>query len=751
MKENEQAYDKNFINKCKLEFGNFDKYKENLHKYTTSIHSSNSKKHKGYIVDLKSLEEFKDKIKSNDTKNIIRIVQVPFKTSTYLLNMLDNDHKYIIINKDLWKTVCQKGKENETPIIYEITFMNLILYLDDIKLKFSNLNNNIIEKNNYFSIDNLNKSSDFNEIKKIFKSIKEYNNFENNFSNCLKNSTKHIYSGYFVDKDWLDEWKKYTNYENIKNYYLEKKINEKIIIDKIIFDKEKNNKDKRLSSINIIKFKEKDEFESHIKMKSLALLGVNFINIFKSYNTLSHLDRTSYYLYNNTIEFTFNNISPILIKSNCNIILSDELKGFNNLKQLIRIFYFQKDLEKNINLPHRQLEINKIELNYYYLINKKLIKQYKDYYKSNQLNEFLKNYDSFKNINYNNFEEEFPKLLSSLKEKNPKYLLFLKKQARENLFQVVSDEEDFDVIKDNEKNILYVKDFEIINRDIFSFFIENRIINVIQGMPCICIFGDGRILTSFTFKDQNFYEIGFFEKTNKNLIIEYLIKEKEKSYKNHILNYFNKNGIKNFIQNILSTKDNNEIKYGQETIAYYFKLENNQFVNEDKRQKDYISINNEENDPTLNIISFLLSLFSFENIIKNKVLNSEMKNNNPNPNSFSKPFTRVECYLINKDILSTIKNISSYGDIKFYIESCNINLSSFDEKSLSSTKNDSYYQMISSKKTEFEKYVKSIFKYDTPSYTEEINTFYYPSNFNIITVRLFNKLLRVLNFVETEI
>ena len=213
-------------------------------------------------------------------------------------------------------------------------------------------------------------------------------------------------------------------------------------------------------------------------------------------------------------------------------------------------------------------------------------------------------------------------------------------------------------------------------------------------------------------------------------MIEYLIKEKEKSYKNYILNYFNKNGIKNVIQNFFPTKDNNEINLGQTTIAYYYKLENNQFANENKIQKDYISKTNEENGPTLNIISFLLSLYHFENIIKNKILNSETNYNNPN--SFSKPFTKMECYLINKDILSTIKSIFSYTNIKFYIESYNINLSNIEEESLSRTKNDSYYKLISNRKNDFEKYINNIFKYDVPSFTEKINKnkFYYPSNIN---------------------
>ena len=749
MVQNEDSYDINYINKCKFEFGCFDNYVKDLYKFKNKCNFSySSKNNKGYIINFNDLEDFKKKINSYDTKNINRIEQIPFKTSTYLLNMIDNDNKYIIINEELWKTICQKGKENETQITFDITYYHLILYLKDRNLKFLNdKKNNIIEKNFYRLSDNLTYYSNIREIKNIDKSIREYFKFENLFLNNLKNHQKKSYYGYLVDKDWLDEWKKYTNYEELKKKYLEKNnINEKIFIDEIIYYYEQNNKNKKLESINPLNFSKKEEIKSYIKNKSLVLLNKDFI---KNYFSI-FLDyyRINYYLYNNIIEFTFTYSSHFIIRPNFNII---SLNEFSNLKQLTRIFYFQKDLEKKINSPQ---EINKIYSDYFYIIDKTVIKQYKNHYKYDILYQFLQNYN-FKSINYNNFEENFYNILNSLKSANKTYFENIEKQEKENISNNSFDKSDLNIIKDNKKNISYIKDFEIINKDIFLFFNENKIIQNNQSISCNCILGDNKIFISFNFKGINFYEIGFIDQNNKNFIIEYLIKEKE-GFQDLLKNYFIESGLKNIILNVFSKTDNNEIKPIYSTYGYYFKIEKNYSINEENGPEDNyhkinkINIEKEKNDYSINIISFLVSLYFFEDKIKNKNLNSDFFRNNPTD---SLQYGKSKCYLINKNILSTMKNIFFYNKINDFIQHHKIKESTdiFSENYLNFIKKGKYYEFISSKKIDFEKNInKKIFDYEIASYTGIGSILHYANNFNIITENLFKKLLKVLNLTETE-
>ena len=622
MVENKDPYDINFINKCKNEFLFFDNYVKDLYKFKNKCNFSySSKNNKGYIINFNDLEDFKKKINSYDTKNINRIEQIPFKTSTYLLNMIDNDNKYIIINEDLWKTICQKGKEKEAPINFDITYNHLILNLKDRNLKFSNYKkNNIIEKNNYYYSDNSGCCSNIREIKNIYKSIKEYFKFENDYLKDLKNLQKKLNHGYLVDKNWFDEWKKSINYQEIKNDYLDNNINEKIIIDQIIYYSEKYNKDKKLENIKFVHIDKNIEFKSYVKKnKSIVLLNEDFI---KSLNLgYKYLDKVNYYIYDNTIEFIFNDSTHLIIKVNSHIISSEELKELNNLKQLTRIFYFQKDLEENMNLSQKKIEITEINSDYFYIIDKKIIKQYKDSFKYNILNKFLQNYNTFKNISYNNFEENFFNIICSLKSANKNYFEYIEKQEKE--LKLPNNKSSFTVIKDNKRNIIYIKDFEIINKDIFLFFNKNKIIQNNQSISCICFLGDGNILISFNFENKNFYEIGFVDQENKNFIIEYLIKEKE-PFKFTILNYFNINGIKNIIQNDFLRSANNEIKSNSIIIANYFKIEKKDLINEEDEPKDNFPKTNEnnkekeENDYSINILSLLVSLYFFEEEIKKK-------------------------------------------------------------------------------------------------------------------------------------
>ena len=89
---------------------------------------------------------------------------------------------------------------------------------------------------------------DINEKKYMYKEIREYYEFHksiesyfiNGFNEKSKGSTETFY---FIDSKWLENWKKYTNYENTinfikKGYDINKIISNKII--KIISDQPSN-------------------------------------------------------------------------------------------------------------------------------------------------------------------------------------------------------------------------------------------------------------------------------------------------------------------------------------------------------------------------------------------------------------------------------------------------------------------------------------------------------------------------------
>lgn len=125
----------------------------------------------GYLINLEIIEEIKQKINYQTNKyyyqNLntdpidgaqkmeFRIQDIQFKNSDYLLNMLFNGNKYIIINQKLWKMLCKEGKENTNPFIYEFNYRKIKFQLIDKKeLIFNNQYKNIITKDIFYSYYN---------------------------------------------------------------------------------------------------------------------------------------------------------------------------------------------------------------------------------------------------------------------------------------------------------------------------------------------------------------------------------------------------------------------------------------------------------------------------------------------------------------------------------------------------------------------------------------------------------------------
>ena len=388
------------------------KFEKNLEEIYSDNNINNNKEYEGHLINLKDYEGFIKKIDYEKNKNSINnsvidenisdsekiytIKQIEFITSQYLLNMIYNDNKYIIINNGLWEILCNKGEENKLSIKFEIKPNYITLKLiDGKKLVFSNysLSKNIIIERYHFSstYSDIHNTSNYDEIKNIYNIIEKYYNFEKKFLKDLKNS-KYLYQdyGYFVDKNWIDEWKLYSNYEEIKINYLDKNIEEKNIKDQIIYYQEKYKYIySKLNKIEIINFSKKEEFENILKTKSLALLNYDFIYPITDYNRPNSI---YYQLSNNKIEIIFDYKSSLVYQIDSNIISlnKDNNNDFLHLKQLIKIFYFKEYFNKIINSPQQYLEKEKIESNKIVLINKKMMNKYKEFFNYNILYTLLK-------------------------------------------------------------------------------------------------------------------------------------------------------------------------------------------------------------------------------------------------------------------------------------------------------------------------------------------------------------------------
>ena len=121
-------------------------------------------------------------------------------------------------------------------------------------------------------------------IDRIYNDIKKYFNTERDIINKLNIQKQNCqYQGFLVDKNWVDNWKRYSHYDYIKNNYLDKKNKDDKLIKKYIIDKQ-NNDNLNYNEINNIEnyiLKDSNQLKlQENQNKSFILLNNEFLSQF---------------------------------------------------------------------------------------------------------------------------------------------------------------------------------------------------------------------------------------------------------------------------------------------------------------------------------------------------------------------------------------------------------------------------------------------------------------------------------------
>ena len=125
-----------------------------------------------------------------------------------------------------------------------------------------------------------------------------------------------------------NKWKQYSNYEEIKNKYLEHDLTQHEIVNSLIYHKEKYNYNyNELNSLEIISFKNKNDFKSLLEKDSLVIINSIFGHSFP--NILLHSNFTKYSLNYNKINIILNNETLTFISNN-NILSYKNAINFNH-------------------------------------------------------------------------------------------------------------------------------------------------------------------------------------------------------------------------------------------------------------------------------------------------------------------------------------------------------------------------------------------------------------------------------------
>jgi len=673
-----------------------DLIKKYVHKIKTlelNIASFNKKdsKQKGYIINLNDYIKLKNKINYEKNKSktitsnieikenekILTIKEIEFKTHQYLTNMLLNDNKYIIVDGTFWKAICEKGKDISPPTQYEITnyteFLN-VTFKDKKQLIFNNnKKDNILEESKLKSkADN-----NFDKIKKILQNIKTYNDFEIKVEKGLKSTktTKVNGKGYLIEKDWIDNWKKEIDYDNIKNDYLIPKKSDKETRDKIIYIFE----EKKLKYIDFFELKnkelkEKQKIEDFLQKNSLALVSNEFISSFKENSGLSEIN---YNIYENTIEIDLGSNNSLKFKTNDNFILSSNSDSNGNedatniqnstsneksnesqdnkfakdiLTILLNLYLGEKEFFDNVENSKNNINKN---ISDYSLVNSEQLSQFKrffsydtktnkiiDYYEIKSVLDINKNLDKIIKENKIDFTD-----VSKLKSD------FSKKFEIKKFFEIKSNTR-----SDNSsyKDYIYPSEFQIIEKNLsdkISEVLGNKDYNNIEEISLG--FNTGNIILkptkgkffdnikNFTYIYSFLKEANGIMKFNPEVLISF-------NTKNDINNNFPKlfqdetliDSCLNKMAHIIST---------YKCKAMLMNKKNSKLFTKSNVSSSTTNQNKEvENIDKLISISIKLS----EEYTKFKKLINE-----PNHK------TEIECYLIKNNFLESIEDILHFKEI----------------------------------------------------------------------------------------
>ena len=215
------------------EFDKFLSYNKAIYEYEENVNSFSKSRNiiteKGYLVYLDDYNAIKELLNYNNYKKFLNVNNKYIKNSCFNINKFNQikllepikikSADYIkniiltvgciLITKELLELISNK---NEKPISFNA---------DKNKITLSIKNNEKLEFNHtnfILNLETLDKNSpNYKEINDIYESIIKYFTFENEIANNLIEDRDKY--GLLLKKTWIDEWKKYSNYDNIKSKY----------------------------------------------------------------------------------------------------------------------------------------------------------------------------------------------------------------------------------------------------------------------------------------------------------------------------------------------------------------------------------------------------------------------------------------------------------------------------------------------------------------------------------------------------
>lgn len=390
----------------------------------------------------------------------------------------------------------------------------------------------------------------------IYKTVKNYKNFEEFIKEKLLSNTKDEYfnEGYLIDKKYLDFWKNFTDYNTIKNEIAYKDYKS---ARKIINNYRRKNKIKHYQEdASQYTFLTPVTFFQNLKNeeKQYALIDQNFWKLICKDEGVDEEGGMRYNIKKGKIIFNFGKLGKAIIKTKDNIINGEKeifIESINReledegeeseLKKLFLLYAYEQELKSKINnLKYKEHRFKK-----YYLLSKDWILEYKKYYHYEELSEMINNRNDLSNIlnkGYNYAKENIDYILSQI--------LITRKKPKENFPNILRDDNTYlseggKLNINNQSLITYWKEFELINEDLNDLFSKSEFheYNIENSSSSLGLINQGKIILDLSNDKNNegiiALEIGVID--NKEMIFsdEYIFRYDSEQSKNEHFKFFN--------------------------------------------------------------------------------------------------------------------------------------------------------------------------------------------------------------------
>ena len=400
-----------------------------------------------------------------------------------------------------------------------------------------------------------------------YKTLKTYREFEESFKEEQNNGNEgnegeededfNQNEGYLIDKRYINYWKKFTDYEKVKDIILIGEENK--IMERIRKNRRNNHLKEYQPDATQVKYYTPFALYKSVKIngKSYVLINKEFWKLICYDDGLDEIGLVKYYFQNGNLILNFGVKGKLEIITEDNIISKEKemiFKDTNNfseeteinedsnteIENLILLYAFEEEIKKKMN----NLKYIDHEFRQYYLISREWIEEYKRYYHYSELCNIINNREEIRNL-LNSGYDKAKDHLEYVKTK----LLVTRKKPRESFPQNLKEENTFlsegnSVNIKNNSEVTYWKNFELVNEELKNHLAKSQEngYDIERASSAKGLISGGKIILDLSndLNNEGIYALEIGNIANNNMIFkdEYLFQYDNEEDKNNNLNFF---------------------------------------------------------------------------------------------------------------------------------------------------------------------------------------------------------------------